>query len=47
LLIIARQGVAIRENREVVEKQRNDLVASISHELRTPLTAMTGVHRDP
>jgi signal transduction histidine kinase len=42
LLIIARQGVAIRENREVVEKQRNDLVASISHELRTPLTAMTG-----
>ena len=42
LLIIARQGVAIRETREVVEKQRNDLVASISHELRTPLTAMSG-----
>lgn len=42
LLIIARQGVAIRETREVVEKQRNDLVASISHELRTPLTAMAG-----
>ncbi len=42
ILIIARQGVAIRETREVVEKQRNDLVASISHELRTPLTAMAG-----
>lgn len=42
ILIIARQGVAIRETREVVEKQRNDLVASISHELRTPLTSMAG-----
>lgn len=42
LMIIARQGVAIRETRAVVEKQRNDLVASISHELRTPLTAMAG-----
>jgi signal transduction histidine kinase len=40
--IILRQGVAIRETREVVERQRNDLVASISHELRTPLTAMSG-----
>jgi signal transduction histidine kinase len=42
LLIIVRQGVAIRETRDIVEKQRNDLVASISHELRTPLTAMKG-----
>ena len=42
LLIIARQGVAIRETRDVVEKRRNDMVASISHELRTPLTAMAG-----
>ena len=42
LLIILRQGVAIRETREVIERQRNDLVASISHELRTPLTAMAG-----
>jgi signal transduction histidine kinase len=41
-LIIARQAVAIREVREVVEKQRNDLVASISHELRTPLAAIGG-----
>jgi signal transduction histidine kinase len=41
-LIIARQGVAIRENRELVEKQRDDLVASVSHELRTPLTAVQG-----
>lgn len=42
LLIIGRQGVAIRENRELVEKQRDDLIASISHELRTPLTAVQG-----
>lgn len=42
LLIIGRQGVAIRENRELVEKQRDDLIASISHELRTPLTSVQG-----
>ena len=42
LLIIARQGVAIRENRELVEKQRDNLIASISHELRTPLTSVQG-----
>jgi signal transduction histidine kinase len=42
LLIIARQGVAIRENRELVGKQRDDLIASISHELRTPLTSVQG-----
>ena len=41
-LIMIRQGVAIRENRDVVETQRNDLVASISHELRTPITAISG-----
>ena len=42
LLIIVRQAVAIRENRELVEHQRDDLIASISHELRTPLTGVTG-----
>jgi signal transduction histidine kinase len=42
ILVIARQGVAIRENRELVERQRNDLIASISHELRTPMTSVTG-----
>ena len=42
VLIIARQGVAIRENRELVERQRDDLIASISHELRTPLTSLQG-----
>lgn len=42
LLVIARQGVAIRENRRFVEEQRTSLVASLSHELRTPLTAMVG-----
>jgi len=41
-LVIARQGMAIRENRLLVERQRSDLVSSISHELRTPLTAIVG-----
>ncbi len=42
VLVIVRQGIAIRENRAIVEQQRSDLVSSISHELRTPLTAMVG-----
>lgn len=41
-LIIIRQALSIRENRELVEQQRTALVSSISHELRTPLTAMVG-----
>lgn len=41
-LIIARQGISIKETRELVERQRDDLVASVSHELRTPLTAVQG-----
>jgi signal transduction histidine kinase len=41
-LVIARQAMAIRENRLLVERQRSDLVSSISHELRTPLTAIVG-----
>ncbi len=42
VLVVARQGIAIRENRMVVERERTDLVSSISHELRTPLTATVG-----
>jgi signal transduction histidine kinase len=42
ILVIIRQSIAIRENRELVEGQRAALVSSISHELRTPLTAMVG-----
>jgi signal transduction histidine kinase len=42
VLVIGRQGIAIRENRKIVERRRSDLVSSISHELRTPLTAMVG-----
>lgn len=42
VLVIARQVVAIRETGVVVNRRRDDLVASISHELRTPLTAMNG-----
>jgi signal transduction histidine kinase len=41
-LVIVRQSVSIRENRELVEAQRGALVSSVSHELRTPLTAMVG-----
>jgi signal transduction histidine kinase len=42
ILVVARQAVSIRETRELVEKQRDDLVASVSHELRTPLTSIQG-----
>ncbi|MCL1593721.1 MAG: ATP-binding protein [Actinomycetia bacterium] len=42
LLVIARQGVSIAENRVYIEQQRNALVSTISHELRTPLTAIAG-----
>jgi two-component system sensor histidine kinase BaeS len=42
VLVVVRQGIAIRENQIVIEQQRSDLVSSISHELRTPLTAMVG-----
>jgi signal transduction histidine kinase len=41
-LVLIRQGIAIRENRILVERQRAALVSSISHELRTPLTAIVG-----
>jgi signal transduction histidine kinase len=41
-LVIARQAIAIRERRELLERQRDDLVASVSHELRTPLTGIQG-----
>lgn len=42
LLVIARQTIAIVENRAIVEQQRDSLVSTISHELRTPLTAIVG-----
>ena len=41
-LLVLRQNVAIRERGELVERQRDDLVASVSHELRTPLTGIQG-----
>ncbi len=41
-LVVARQGIAIRENHIHVERERRALISSISHELRTPLTAMVG-----
>ena len=42
VLVVARQTVANRESTQMLEKQRNDLVASVSHELRTPLAAVHG-----
>ncbi len=42
LLVIARQAVAIVDNRATIEEQRDLLVTTISHELRTPLTAIVG-----
>lgn len=49
-LVIARQLVALRDYRNLVEDRRRALVSSVSHELRTPLTAMVGfldVMKDP
>jgi signal transduction histidine kinase len=43
VLTFARQAVSIRENRDRVDAERQDLVSSISHELRTPLTSMFGM----
>lgn len=40
--IFLRQMLTIHRNRQRVEKQRSELVASVSHELRTPLTAVVG-----
>lgn len=42
VLVVLRQNVAIRERRELLERQRDDLIASVSHELRTPLTGIQG-----
>lgn len=42
VLVIARQSLAIHDNRIQVDQKRSDLVSSISHELRTPLTAVVG-----
>ncbi len=42
VLVVLRQNVAIQERRELLEQQRDDLIASVSHELRTPLTGIQG-----
>jgi len=42
VLIVVRQNLAVREKRELLEQQRDDLIASVSHELRTPLTGIQG-----
>lgn len=44
-LVVLRQSIAIQERRELLEGQRDDLVASVSHELRTPLTGIQGYAR--
>lgn len=41
-LVVVRQSIAVQERRELLERQRDDLVASVSHELRTPLTGIQG-----
>ena len=42
VLVVLRQNLAVREKRELLEQQRDDLIASVSHELRTPLTGIQG-----
>jgi len=41
-LMITRQWMATREVREITERQRDGILASVSHEMRTPLTAVQG-----
>jgi signal transduction histidine kinase len=41
-LAMTRQWVATREMKEVAERQRDAVLASVSHGLRTPLTAVQG-----
>jgi signal transduction histidine kinase len=41
-LTVTRQWVATREVKEVTERQRDAVLASVSHGLRTPLTAVQG-----
>lgn len=41
-LVVLRQSLVAKEKRELLERQRDDLVASVSHELRTPLTGIQG-----
>jgi signal transduction histidine kinase len=41
-LIVIRQSIVVKERKELLERQRDDLVASVSHELRTPLTSIQG-----
>lgn len=42
VLVVVRQNIAVKEKKELLERQRDDLVASVSHELRTPLTGIQG-----
>ncbi|HEX5696492.1 MAG TPA: histidine kinase dimerization/phospho-acceptor domain-containing protein, partial [Acidimicrobiia bacterium] len=42
VMVVVRQNLVVREKRELLEQQRDDLVASVSHELRTPLTGIQG-----
>ncbi len=41
-LLIARQAVFLREMRDLVEAERDQLILSVAHELRTPMTAVAG-----
>jgi signal transduction histidine kinase len=42
VLVLLRQGIAIRQVRDTVERQRRELISSVSHEVRTPLTGLLG-----
>ena len=42
VLAVTRQWVATREVKEITERQRDAVLASVSHGLRTPLTAVQG-----
>ena len=42
VILVIRQAVSIREMRDLVEAERDQLILSVAHELRTPMTAVAG-----
>jgi signal transduction histidine kinase len=40
--VVARSWAAVRENRQLVALERDQLLASLSHDIRTPLTVVSG-----
>ncbi len=42
VLLVSRQAASLKESRELVAAERDQLILSLAHQLRTPLTAVSG-----